>query len=554
MRMRNRTITALALLAACVLPHLHPIARAQESQQPLLMISVAPLDGVLKNTSYMLRACNIPEMSGLVTIMANQYSQGLDTTRPVGAIVTLEQGAPKPVVFLPAANVDQFFGALAGAGIEADDLGDGLFEVNTGRQILYARHSGNWLFITQTEEASSQVPADPERLLGDLPQRYDIAVRLNVQSLPPELKSMVVTQVRAGFEQSIAMQQNQDPQEAESARQIGEASLQQIEQLINDTEQVIIGWRIDQAGQKTYIDAAAQFVTGSSLANQVEQSRDLSSRYSSLILPDAAVYARSAAKIVSENDKQVAKNNLHNSFAQIKKQVESNAEIPSDIAEVITNFLDSVETITAKTIDEGVSDGVASMTVTDGTLRVLAGGMIADGNELARSLEKVMTKVASEAKGVQVEFNYGTHGDYQLHRIAVPLDSGDQRMRAIFGGQLLIGIASADKAFLLTLDPSGDALLKSAIDRLNGAQPQPATPFELVAHIQPLLQFANSVSPNPILEQAAQAAAQAQGNDKITVTARYINRGAVYRLSLDEGVLRTIGTAAKAGGGQQQGF
>jgi hypothetical protein len=39
------------------------------------------------------------------------------------------------------------------------------------------------------------------------------------------------------------------------------------------------------------------------------------------------------------------------------------------------------------------------------------------------------------------------------------------------------------------------------------------------------------------------------GKDKVSVKGRVIPRGAVYRVNVEEGVMRSIGAAAKAGSG-----
>ena len=144
-----------------------PAARAQQAQRPVAIVSISPLDRFLQDTSYLLKACNVPEVGGLVSIMANQYTQGIDRTKPIGVSVSLEGQMPTALVF-PAHSTsrEDFFGALAGMGIEPDDLGDGMFEIDANGQKLYAKDSGGWLFIAQTEEALANVPADPAKLLG----------------------------------------------------------------------------------------------------------------------------------------------------------------------------------------------------------------------------------------------------------------------------------------------------------------------------------------------------------------------------------------------------
>lgn len=52
-----------------------------------------------------------------------------------------------------------------------------------------------------------------------------------------------------------------------------------------------------------------------------------------------------------------------------------------------------------------------------------------------------------------------------------------------------------------------------------------------------------------MLSSALNTIKQYAGKDTVTVSGRSVERGGVYRFSIDEGVLRTVGATAKSGGG-----
>ncbi len=520
---------------------------AQQTSQPVAVISVAPLDASLQDTSYLLRACNVPEMGGLVTIMANTYTQGLDRSRPLGATVTLEGDTPSAIIFLPLTQREQFFGALAGMGIEPDDLGDGLFEIDANGQTIFAKDTGAWLFIAQTESALAQVPENPAEILGELPNRYNVAIRLNVQALPDELKNMATEQMRIGFERGLAEQQGQTEEEREAAREMGEASIEQIERMIADTERVIFGWAIDSDGQKTYMDAGAQFLPGSDLAAQADMAAKQTSNYTAFILPNESAKFRFSS-MISDSDKPVAKNNLRNSVSQAEQQLDQ-SDMPDDAKAMLKELVQGLATIMEQTIDEGEFDGAGSFSVANDTLRVLIGGRIADGNALAQEFKDAVSKFPSGPDVPTVEFDYETYQGVTLHRATVPVKIADPAAKKVLGEKLLITIGTAAKQFMIGLDPEGDASVKTAIDRMQAAQNVPATPFEGVIQLEQILRYAQAVSPNSVLDNVIATISEYAGKDKIQVNGSVIERGGVYRLSLDEGVLRAIGAAAKSGGG-----
>ena len=307
---------------------------AAKAGGPVAVLSITNLDRLLSDVSYMLRACNVPEVGGLVSVMANQYTQGLDRTRPLGLSVSMDGETPVPVGFLPVSDRAAFFDSLAAIGVEPDDLGDGLFEISAGGNAIFVKDANGWLYISQTEEALDKVPADPAAGLGDLPKRYDLAVKVNLQALPTAIVDMMTEQIRGGFERGMAEQRDRTEAEVKQARELGEASLAQLEQSIRDTEQLIFGWAIDVEGQKTFMDGAAQFVTGSKLAAQADAAKNMKtafSKFSMVRLATMSVSGSSAAirienrassptrrrKNISSATRQVATIKRNNSFTPL---------------------------------------------------------------------------------------------------------------------------------------------------------------------------------------------------------------------------------------------
>lgn len=548
MRFRSFMFSAVAMLSL-LSGFASPGLRAQEATKPVAIVSISPLDRLLSDTSYLLRACNIPEMSGLVTVMANQYTQGIDRTKPLGAIVTLDGQMPSAVVFMPMTSRDDFFGALAGLGIEPDDLGDGLFEIDANGQTLYAKEMPGWMYVGQSEDAFGNLPADPSASLGNLPEKYDLAVRMNLEALPDVIRDEITSQIRNGFERGMAEQQaGQSEEEREAAREMGEASIQQLEQMLADTEQIILGWAVDSKEQKVYFDGGAMFVEGSKLAQQASDAANQTSDYTAFVLPQAAAKFRFSSTI-ADSDKPVAKNNLKNSMSQVEKQLEQSGDLPPEAKAMILEFINGMSAIAEQTIDEGVFDGAGSVSVADNSLTALVGGRIADGNALAEELKKVVAKLPSGPSVPTVDFDYETYEGITLHRVRMPVKIADPAAKKIFGDELLITVGTGDKSFFFSLDPTGDGSAKAAIDRMKSALAVKSSPVEGVIQLEQLLRFAQSVAPNSMLDNVIETMSQYEGKDKVMVNGSVIPRGAVYRLTLEEGVLRSIGSAAKGGGG-----
>ncbi len=527
-------------------------AAAAKLNGPVAIVSITNLERLLSDTIYVLRASNMQDVGGFYSVLATQYTQGLDRTRPLGVTVSMDGETPVPIGFLPISDRAAFFDALAPVGIEPDDLGDGLFEIAAGGNAIYVKDANGWLYISQTEEALDNVPANPAAALGDLPTKYDIAIKGNLQALPADLVDMMVDQIRGGFERSMAEQGDRTEEEVEKAREMGEASMAQLEQSIRDTEQLIFGWAIDPKGQKTYFDGAAQFVEGSKLAMQANAAKDVKSSFTAFQLPDPAVTFRNTGKI-ADADKPMVKNSIKTSLDQVKDRISD--EINDDQAtKVVFALVDKIGNLFEQTVEDGMIDGALSASVSGDSLRVLIGGRIADGNALAQAVQDAVKDLSSYDQVPKFEFGYETYGGMTLHRTSVPVETDDQNVKKIFGDSVKLTIGTADKAFAVSIDPAGDASLKAAIDAMKKNPSAVATPFEGTIELAKVLNFAQSISPNSMLDLVLDAVKQYEGKDKVLVNGNVIPRGAIYRMTIEEGVLRAAGAAGKAGQGNAAGF
>lgn len=529
---------------------LQPLAVAQTVDKPVAVVSVAPLDRLLQDVAYLLRATNFPEIGGVVRVMADQYTQGIDKSRPWGVTIGLDGEMPTGMLFLPMADRDAFFDALGSMGIEPDDLGDGLFEIDTNGQMLYAKDAGGWLFVAQDESLLANVPSDPAAALGELPNKYDLAIRANIQALPEELKGMATEQIRLGFERTLA---EQSEEEQAAAREVGEAQLAQIEQLMNETEQVIFGWAIEPKAQKTYLDTAAQFVEGTRLASQMDAVQNLTSDFTAFKLANSSASFRATSELTEETDKAVMKQSIDNSMAQAATQLDEQG-VDGEAREMIDKLVAAMTEILYKTIDEGKFDGAGSLSVADDTLRILVGGRLADGRALEQELKDLIKGLPSGDSTPVAEFDYEVFSGVTLHRLSVPVKIPDPAARKVFGDELKFVIGTFDKGFMVAMDATGDAALKAAITSMQAASNKAAQPLEGVVEVGSILKFAQSVSPNSMLDLTIDTVDQFAGKDKLQVAASVIPRGMIYRFTIEEGVLRAVGTAAKSGGAGGGGF
>ena len=99
------------------------------------------------------------------------------------------------------------------------------------------------------------VPSDPEKLLGDLPKKYLVAVRATVTNVPDALRDQAL-----GIYDMMSEMANAAETKANRTKQFAirtkvmQRGMEQITMLVKETDQIVLGLNIDRSTNKTYLD------------------------------------------------------------------------------------------------------------------------------------------------------------------------------------------------------------------------------------------------------------------------------------------------------------
>ena len=167
---------------------------------------------------------------------------------------------------------------------------------------VFVREQSGWAIVTQAKDAPLPTD-DPMKLLTGLNPEYDIAVRVMLQNVPAEKKKSAIEQFR-GFMEFAAAQQRQQAGDNPLAS-LNEKNLEQqvaaIERLLNEADQLTIGWKIDRSASNTYLDFSVTAVPGSQFDKELGQMATVRTNFAGFIMPDAAVTLNFCAKNAQEN-------------------------------------------------------------------------------------------------------------------------------------------------------------------------------------------------------------------------------------------------------------
>lgn len=536
----------LALLLA-------PLSLARAELKPLLVVSVASVDELLADVKYVTKASGFENAGNTADFFGKAYSNGVDRKRPIGVIVAPKEGGEFVAIsFVPVSDMKAILATLKEPVGEPKDAGDGVLELAAGPQTVYIKEAAGWAFVAQQKEHLADLPADPSALLGTLPKDYTLAAKVSVQNLPADLKKMAADQIRMGFENNLRNAPDNPAFDRELMEKLNRNAMENFIRMLDELEDITVGFNIDAAGQRTYLDVGVTAIAGSRLAKQVEQAGQAKSSFAAFLVPGAAASLNFAAPVAKE-DLEQTRVLIEGIKVNVQKELDDDPNLDATrraaAKELIAGFIDVLQ----KTLEEGKLDGGAALLLEPKSLNFVAGGLVADGAKVEALFKRLAELAKDEADAPEIKLNAGKHGDVNLHTISGPNE--DEKAREILGDKINIVLGTGPKSIYLAFGKDAEGLLKKMIDQVSQQGPTAVPPSQLNVALLPILKFAASVDDNPIVP-ALVSVVEKSGKDKITIVTEIKSRGSNTRILVEEGVLQAIGEGVKqaglANGGQQE--
>lgn len=547
--MRGMLITAAALFATVAPSTLRaqaPAAGAGAQDKPVVVLSITNIDRLIQDVNYVSGAVGQAQTGGIFAMMAGNFTNGLDRTRPLGVAVKMVDGAPAPIVFLPSTDIKRFLKSMEAQLGPADELDDGTLAVAVQNNILYIRQQGTWAFGAQSQELLKGLPADPLAWLDGMGEKYDIGVRLNVQSFTPEQRQMFIDQLRQGFEQALAQQ---PPEQAEQVRRMGGSSLEQLEVIINDTDVLQFGFAIEPQQRRLRIEMVGTAAAGTNLAKMYDAQQPIPSKFASVIRPDAAVYVHGASSIGTEGIEQ-AKTSLEQVSASLGMLLEDAEDLSPADREELEAFFQRLIDIGVETIEEGKSDAGFMVMLDNEQLNAAGGFFVSDGQKVAQLVKDLAAKLENEPNAPKFTFDAAKHKDISFHHVDFAIPEDKDEARQIFGEQLRIIVGTGPDAAYAALGQQAEPMLKSLIDQAGSDAAASDRPLgQGRISLLPILQFAHAIEPQDGLAAAVDALSRAGDTGQVTFLSQSIEHGATVEIIIGEGILRAIGAVIQT---QQQ--
>ena len=551
-----RTRPRLAMIAAAALLVATAVAnplRAQErfapagtatltdGSVPPVVVTLGSLNKLVQDTNYVTGVVGQPMFGAMFGGMVGSFAQGMDMDRPIGLVLTLANGTPQPIIMLPTADIKPILKRFEAQTGPLDELDDGTLVVTMNPNTIYIKQQGGVAIAAQDPNVLKLAPADPSGLFAGMGNAYDLAVRLRVQEVPAPIRNMLTDQMRQGFEQAMARQPN-----SEGAREMAEGPIEQLEQLIRESDEINLGINIDQAAGNILIKFSATAVGGTELATMYGGQQSIPSRFSSVIRDDAAAYFHSAGSISPEAIEK-ASDSMTNTFSMLSGALANDGNMSADQIAAIEGYLDRLGEIIKESLAEGKSDVGGVLLAERDKIQFAMGGFVGDGTKLAGLAKDLAKEVPDGPSAPRFKFDAGTFGGVTMHLIEGDVPASADEARKVFGDTIRVHIGTAPKAFYLALGRDSEGLLKELISSggNDNSSDRPLGQFKL--RLLPILEFAQSVEANDSVAAIINALSSTNDKGELTAVSDSIPNGSSTEIRIGEGLIKAIGTAAMRG-------
>jgi len=557
---RNSAIALAALLVGA------SIAQAQVSK-PVVVVTFPGYDELMADADFLGGLGGRPGVSQfadgtLKMFTGGQGLKGLDKTKPLGLVVTLENGVPTPTVLVPVTSAKDLLNLLTMVGQgqvgPAQEEG-GVFKIGVPNgDSVYVREKAGWAYVTQEKEVP--LPEDPSKSIVGLSKEYDVGVRIYLQNVPPDQKKVWTEKFRGFMQMVAAMQQAQagDNPLAKLGQNNVQAQVAAIEKLLNEADQVTIGWKLDRQAKNTHLDFTVTAVPGSPMDQQMQKMSQAKTNFAGFLNYNAAVNSCLSGTNTKEQIDQ-AVSTLGELKTKMEEAIDKDNSLKDDKARaqvktVAGQFLDVV----VKTVKTGKSDGGGVLVLGPDKFQLAIGGFIADGPGLEAAVKNLVELAKEEQvfkENVTVKFDVGTHKDVKFHQLNIKLPpEADESAKKIFGDAVELYIGAGPDSAYVALGKGSMELVKSIMDQSAAAPNKQVQPFQLSIALTPILKFAASVNPNdPHVAMVANQFELHEGKDHILVNAKPISNGMQYRVEVEDGVIEAIGQISQTAMRQQGG-
>jgi len=575
---------AVAMMLAC------STANAQQVK-PMVVVSVKSYKQLITDLNTMGEISEMPGLGLALDQLLNQFTQGqgipgLDKDKPWGLAVSLNGVELQVLGFLPIKKLDDFMELIGQFAGDVDKQEDGTYEIAMENlplplpiKTLYFKQHGDWTFVSILPEMGD-LPDDPTKLLGDLAEQYHVALRVNFSNIPELFRQMAVQQLKAGVEQGLGgaaaglsgqakaksevkietedgkvkVEAEVEVAKPDVAAQLARQQVRAITSMLEDTDQLTIGWKLDASTKRGLLDVIVTNRKDSEHATRLASAGETTSEFSGFAAEKATIAANVSMPL---GEAEIAQFNqaLEDLKGQLLDRVGGISQLDEAAQDFVEDFFDEAFGAAKESVKSGKVD-LGFSVMGKGPFTVFGGVYIKDGDKVAKLIERLVTLVEDELGFFGIERSTIEKPRVKLYSTWVPIPGGEMgdQMAKLFGDNLELVLGAGEHAFYLGLGEGSLDLVKGAIESSALAADKTVSPVQATVAVGPLLKLLASAAEknetgeaNPVLSLMNLdlddiAKSLEDGKDRVYVTVKPIENGVHTHIELEEGLIKALGT------------
>ncbi|GAG16776.1 unnamed protein product, partial [marine sediment metagenome] len=235
----------LSMLAAAILLSGWTVCPAQETKT-LLTVAFSGYDELKADLNFIGRLAGNPNLADGVEAVLTIATQGqglagLDKSKPWGAVVQTDGTKFPAYGFVPVTDLKALLRVAAKLQLESNDLGEGVFEILIPGNQIFVKEKNGLAVIAQSSDALGSLPGDLAKLLGDLPKKYDLAVRASVKNIPPPLRQQFIEQLRWGAQAGLQQMPDEGGNQYALRTAMAKRTIDQVVTMANELDELLVG-------------------------------------------------------------------------------------------------------------------------------------------------------------------------------------------------------------------------------------------------------------------------------------------------------------------------
>ncbi len=536
--MRSPYRSFLLLILTLLIGIAAPTSFAIADDDPTVgVVSLGSYEQIMQHANVLGAIVGFPNLDKMIELQllqatGGQALQAIDKKKPVVLDVRLGKKEPYAVICLPVTGLKKLLDTLPAPLGQTDDVGNGVLLLKNTPDPMYVKEENGWSFWAQKKEHLAEVPKAPEKLVGDLPERYLIGASAFMQKIPPEKRAEAI-----GFLELMAQMNLAGGGESVLEQQLA-ATKQQIgmlRQWLDDTKEVTFGIGFDKEAQNIYFDFMMTANSGSEAMKSYERFKKGKSDHAGFLHEDAtlAIAVNMEGQPIKE---EVALLDAQEKMfqSQMAESIDGDSSLNDEDKDKIKQSADKMIGVLFDTLrSKNFQAGMAAF-INDRSTFVF-GGQVTDGNALEGAVKQLIEMAGKELDFPQPNWEEENHGVHRIHTWKTPVPDDDAKQ--MFGEQLEFALGVNASSIYFAFGGNGIEDLKKTLDAAVASSKQPIDPVQAFVKLGPLLAAAAAQEGG---ENLAPITGMLHDKDQILYTIQPIEGGIHGRIVIQQNLLRAI--------------